>query len=146
MRYTITLMMSFCCFFMFRTTAQVNVTPGQTAAALAQTLVGTGVTIANPVLACPSNANGIFSVITSNLGLDSGIVLTSGQAATVGGTQGVNGPNTGAGPGVGNGAPGDADLNTVLGITTFDRCVLEFDFIPTGDTIQFNYVFGSTEY
>jgi gliding motility-associated-like protein len=131
---------------MFRTTAQVNVTPGQTAAALAQTLVGTGVTIANPVLACPSNANGIFSVITSNLGLDSGIVLTSGQAATVGGTQGVNGPNTGAGPGVGNGAPGDADLNTVLGITTFDRCVLEFDFIPTGDTIQFNYVFGSTEY
>lgn len=127
--------------------AQVNVAASQTAAALAQKLVGTGVTIANPVLTCPSNANGIFTVVTSNLGLDSGIVLTSGQAATVGTIQGVNGPNTGAGPSQGNGAPGDPDLNTVLsGITTQDRCVLEFDFVPVGDTIKFNYVFGSTEY
>lgn len=130
-----------------KSVSQVNVTASQTAAALAQKLVGTGVTIANPTLSCPSNANGVFTVVTSNLGLDSGIVLTSGQAATVGATQGVNGPNTGAGPGLGNGVPGDPDLNTVLsGITTLDACILEFDFIPTGDTIRFNYVFASTEY
>lgn len=127
--------------------AQVNVTANQTAAALAQKLVGTGVTISNATMACPSNANGIFTVVTSNLGLDSGIVLTSGQAATAGAIQGVNGPNTGAGPSTDNNAPGDADLNTVLGtLLSADRCVLEFDFMPAGDTIKFDYVFGSTEY
>ncbi|RYZ55976.1 MAG: gliding motility-associated C-terminal domain-containing protein, partial [Sphingobacteriales bacterium] len=54
---------------------------------------------------------------------------------------------TGAGPSVSNNAPGDPDLNTVLnGITSFDACVLEFDFLPAGDTIKFDYAFGSTEY
>src|SRR5690606_39091386 len=28
----------------------------------------------------------------------------------------------------------------------YDKSVLEFDFIPTGDTISFNYVFASSEY
>lgn len=127
--------------------AQVNVTASQTANALAQNLVGAGVTVSNPILNCPSNANGIFTVVTSNLGLDSGIVLTSGQAATVGATIGVNGPNTNAGPSQDNNAPGDPDLNTVLnGLLSADRCVLEFDFVPAGDTVKFDYVFASTEY
>src|SRR5690606_2561419 len=30
--------------------------------------------------------------------------------------------------------------------TSNDACVLEFDFVPAGDTIRFNYVFGSEEY
>lgn len=127
--------------------AQVNVTSGQTASVLAQKLVGTGVNINNATLNCTSNANGIFTVVTSNLGLDSGIVLTSGQAATVGTTQGVNGPNTGPGPSVSNNTAGDPDLNTVLnGLLSADACILEFDFVPAGDTIKFDYVFGSTEY
>ncbi|MEI8280235.1 MAG: hypothetical protein WCG87_10770, partial [Bacteroidota bacterium] len=55
--------------------AQVNITGNQTAAALAQKLAGSGVTVSNPVLTCPAVANGIFSVVSSNLGLDSGIIL-----------------------------------------------------------------------
>jgi gliding motility-associated-like protein len=139
----------FLCFFLFNRVvhAQVNVTPNQSANALSQKLVGNGVQVFNATLNCPGNANGIFTVVTSNLGLDSGIVLTSGQAATVGTTQGVNGPNTGSGPSMSNGVNGDADLNTVLaGITTEDACVLEFDFLPAGDTVKFDYLFASTEY
>lgn len=127
--------------------AQITVTGAQAAAVLAQSLVGNGVTIANPTLNCPANANGVFVVTppnVTNLGLNAGIVLTSGQAATTGAVQGANGPAQG--PSTSNGTPGDADLTTLVNGATFDACILEFDFTPLGDSVQFEYVFGSTEY
>lgn len=127
--------------------AQITVTGSQTANILAQTLVGAGVTISNPTLNCPANANGTFIVTppnTTNLGIQSGIVLTSGTAATNGATQGANGPALG--PSTANGSAGDPDLTTLVSGTTFDGCILEFDFVPLGDSVKFDYVFGSTEY
>lgn len=131
--------------------AQISVTANNSAAQLAQKLVGFGVTTANATLNCGSNASdginhgsGIFTVTSSNLGLDSGITLTSGVAATNGFSIGVNNPasiHTGT---TGNG--GDPDLTTLIGGTTFDKCILEFDFTTLGDTVKFDYVFGSCEY
>lgn len=58
----------------------------------------------------------------------------------------------------GEGVSGDADLldiaNSVPGMigqgfsvsSVNDLCILEFDFIATGDTVKFNYSFGSDEY
>jgi gliding motility-associated-like protein len=139
-----------CCLLIAKASwAQLDVVDNQTAQALAQTLVGQGVIMMNPVLNCPGIANGKFTTLSvpSNLGIDSGIVLTSGRAMSSGGLQGVNGASFGAGPSQDNGAPGDPDLNTVLsGLLSADRCVLEFDFIPSGDTVKFDYVFGSSEY
>ncbi|MFK5856599.1 MAG: choice-of-anchor L domain-containing protein [Bacteroidota bacterium] len=40
----------------------------------------------------------------------------------------------------------DPDLVIAAGGSIFDACVIEFDFMPTGDTAKFNYVFGSEEY
>ena len=134
-------------------TAQINIIGSQTAAALAQKLAGSGVTISNPTLNCPAQANGIFNVVSSNLGLDSGIILTTGRAATPAnpGTSGygANGPQsstTNANASVNNGTGGDAQLTALAGQTTYDACALEFDVIPSGDTLKFNYVFGSEEY
>jgi gliding motility-associated-like protein len=132
--------------------AQVDVVNNQTAQALAQTLAGQGVIILNPTLNCNSLANGKFRVISSNLGIDSGIVLSSGRALSVGpGQYGVNGvPGDFASNSFG--MPGDAQLTTLInsntgGTTpTKDACILEFDFIPAGDTIKFDYVLGSDEY
>src|SRR5437870_1221299 len=72
--------------------AQINITGSQTPAALVQTLVGTGVITSNATLTCPSQANGIFKRTgLSNLGLDSGVILTSGVAATTTYVTGANG-------------------------------------------------------
>ena len=71
--------------------AQVNVSAGHTGQELAQKLAGKGVTIQNAVLDCSPKANGVFSVVTSDLGIDSGIVLTTGRAATDNNGIGVNG-------------------------------------------------------
>ncbi len=129
--------------------AQINIVASQTAAVLSQKLAGQGITIMNPVLNCPSGANGVFDVVSSNLGLDSGIILTTGRAATIGNNYGANGPqffgvNNNAS--LNNGAAGDPQLNALANSATHDACILEFDLVPKGDTIKFDYVFGSEEY
>lgn len=40
----------------------------------------------------------------------------------------------------------DADLTTLAGQAVTNGVILEFDFIPTGDTLSFNYIFASSEY
>lgn len=124
--------------------AQIVITPAATAAALAGKLVGGGVTISSPILSCDTNAEGIF-VGPSTLSFDSGIVLTSGWARSSGFTIGAGGPASGFAS-TSNGLGGDAALTALAGNPTYDRCVLEFDFAPAGDTVKFNYVFGSEEY
>ena len=128
--------------------AQITVNGNQTANILAQALVGSGVTVTNPTLVCDQDANGLFFVTPpsiSNLGLDSGIILTSGVAQTTGAVNGANGPAT-AMPANSIGTPGDPDLTALALNNTFDACILEFDFVPLGDTIKFDYVFASSEY
>jgi len=125
--------------------AQVNITSGQTATALAQSLAGDGVIISNAVLTCPTNAYGVFQKVLSSLPIDSGIILTTGQAQSTPLTPGVNNPEPNFAT-VDNEAPGDADLDAIAGVGTNDACVLEFDFIPSGDTIRFHYIFASEEY
>lgn len=135
----------------FHASAQIDVVGNQTAAALAQTLTGSGVIVMNPTLNCPTIANGKFtSMPNTTLGIDSGIVLTSGRAQTGGGI-GISG-TTNQFPSTNNNAAGDADLTTLINsnnggtIQTHDACILEFNFIPSGDTIKFDYVLGSEEY
>lgn len=49
--------------------------------------------------------------------------------------------------GGGMGWNGDADLNAALNITnSLNATVLEFDFIPLGNKISFDYIFSSEEY
>jgi gliding motility-associated-like protein len=134
---TITFLLSFYSFVSF---GQLTVTANQTASILAQKLAGSGITITNANLVCAATANGIFTVQTSNLGLDSGIVLTTGHATAVAGNEsGLTSYN--------NGTTGDAALQTLSGAsTTHDACILQFDLVPKGDTIKFDYVFGSEEY
>lgn len=129
----------------FGVRAQLTIDDNLTAQQLVDILVGTGITTSNAVLNCPGVANGKFTGV-SNLGLDSGIILSTGPVKSNGSIIGINSPaaqfmSTNAGFYV------DPDL---LALSTnpalFDGCYLEFDFVPTGDTVKFNYVFGSEEY
>ncbi len=128
--------------FLFVTSyAQLQLTPNLTAQQMAQRITGQGVTITNPVLQCPTGAYGSFNNGQStNLGIDSGIVLTTGTLTNLNGPASNNMSQS-------NGAPGYALLQPIANNQqTFDRCLLEFDIVPTCDTLQINYVFGSDEY
>ena len=76
----ITVLTVLCCSFSI-SRAQLSVIDNVTATQLVNKLVGQGVVTMNPVLTCRSTGSGTFTG-TSNLGLDSGIVLTTGSAKT----------------------------------------------------------------
>ena len=112
-------------------------------ASLAQSLVGTGVSVSNVTYTGAPQAAGIFTGGQNIIGFNSGIVLSAGSLAN------VVGPNCQAGITRDNGLPGDTDLQTLLpanSSATMDAAVLEFDFVPVGNTINFQYVFASDEY
>ncbi len=46
----------------------------------------------------------------------------------------------------GSGGGSDPDLFNIVPSSLYDVTVVEFDFIPTGDTVQFNFIFASREY
>lgn len=125
---------------------QLNITDAATAQALAQKLVGDGVTITNISFSGNLAMTGFFKNISgTNINIDSGVVLTTGRARTVSPNFGVDGPSS-QDASTSWGLPGDADLSAAIGTPTLEACVLQFDFIPLGDSIRFNYVFSSEEY
>ncbi|MBL7701222.1 MAG: choice-of-anchor L domain-containing protein [Ferruginibacter sp.] len=141
-----------CLFLTQQSAAQLQITAESNAQALVQKLLGPGVTVSNVSLTGHPAMTGIFNNISgTSIGIDSGIVLTNGRAKTIStienGVDG-NGINTALTVDAFNiwNMPGDPDLTAVVGDQTNDACVLEFDFVPLGDSIRFNYVFSSEEY
>ncbi|MBS1742248.1 MAG: choice-of-anchor L domain-containing protein [Bacteroidetes bacterium] len=136
--------------------AQLIITDEPSATALVQKLVGDGVTISNVSFTGNSLMAGKFKNLggLTNINLDSGIVITNGRAKTTTLDQfGVDGNGIDLAEDVTASnlwnLPGDAQLANEIGADVSDlndACVLEFDFIPSGDTIKFRYVFSSEEY
>jgi gliding motility-associated-like protein len=136
----------------FVSTAQIQVENTLTPSQLVQNiLMGFGVTASNiTVNGSPITANNLvgnatfFNAANTSFPIQSGVLLTTGNGA------GAIGPNnsgsftnnTPATPNVGS----DPHLNQIANGTVTNGIVLEFDFVPSGDTISFKYVFGSDEY
>jgi len=146
--------------FGFQSSAQMNsVVVNSNSNVLAQMLAGPGVTVSNAGFfgQCDSlnSAGQFYATPNTVFGLDSGIVLSSGNVLTSPVAIGVNigagqSPGTtGGGQFASTSTAGNSDPDLVIlgnNITINDACVLEFDFVPLGDTVKFDYVFGSEEY
>jgi hypothetical protein len=123
----------------------VTGTSAQQAHKLAQLLAGSGVQVsyastnASPILQLPF---GKFNGVNSNIGLDSGVILTTGLITS------APGPNTlGSTSNPGTGLMSDQQLTALAnGQALNDVCILEFDLVPQNDSLTFRYVFGSEEY
>ena len=85
---------------------------------------------------------GYFDANGTTFPFANGIVLTTGK------TVNTIGPNaTLSDDGGSMGWNGDSDLNQALGLSnSFNATILEFDFIPLGDHISFDYIFSSEQY
>lgn len=120
--------------------AQMVIDNTQTPQQLVQdVLLGQGVVVSNITFTGGAEQIGYFDATNANFPIPEGIVLSTGDVADVPGTGG-----TFASTIVGN--PGDPDLDIVEPAGTNDAVALTFDFVPTGDSIRFDYIFGSEEY
>ena len=108
---------------------------------ISQVLIGYGVTVSNITYTGDLVAIGEFSNGgTTNIGLQSGVLMTSGNANL------AIGPNNSSGSGFNNTGGSDPQLASLVTTTINDAAVFEFDFIPIADTVSFRYVFASEEY
>ncbi len=145
---TITLFFSVCASVFSQ---NINVTSTQTPQQLVNSvLLGSGVTASNITINgvagmanTPFGNIGYFTNVNGTFPMTSGLVLTTGDAM---GSMGPNSSGTSTNPGASQSVSFDPDLNAIANGTITNGVLLEFDFIPAGDTLIFNYLFGSDEY
>ncbi len=152
--------------------AQINITnqaPYNTAQYLANDVFSGGnVTITNIQVFGSDRQYGFFDNGSAAIGIDSGVVLSTGSIGEACMSNSCNTTVTGANaPGNGNGTNfgpswmGTSASNDLLSVSNLaaslvngaqpasdinDACVIWFDFVPTKDTMQFNFVFASEEW
>lgn len=130
--------------------APFTVTTNADATALAQTIVGAGVTVVGtPVLTGNAAQFGVFTDFTSGpytnpvttgvINMPQGVILGTGAVQDADGTY-IGGASTAL-----NGT-GDAQLSAIAGFPTFDAATLTFNFIPNANEVTIQYLFASTEY
>jgi len=136
----------------FASSAQITVTNTFTPSQMVQNvLLGFGVTASNiSVNGSPANANNLYGNVSFFTSGNTTFPIQSGLLLTTGNGVGAIGPN-GSGSFTNNlpattNVSTDQALNYIANGTVTNGVVLEFDFIPAGDTISFNYLFGSDEY
>ena len=105
-------------------------------------LLGEGVEIFNITYSGDLDQIGSFDANNSNILIPEGMIMATGSCSNVIGPNDSGSSTTGGG----NFQVNDPDLDQLSTFNTNDAAVLEFDFIPTGDSINFNYSFGSDEY
>ncbi|NDA98411.1 MAG: PKD domain-containing protein [Flavobacteriia bacterium] len=114
-------------------------------------LLGMGVTASNITInGNPVNANAVQGNVASFTNTNPTFPISSGLLLTTGNAIAAQGPNNSTSlsnnlPATANVAS-DPHLNILAAGTVTNGVVLEFDFIPTGDTLNFRYIFGSEEY
>lgn len=127
-----------------------GVTPQQ---AVQNILLGPGITATNITFNGQPGGQvdeqiGSFNGTNCNIGMPAGVILATGSILN------ALGPNDSGSSSVGGGnfGFGDPDLLAASLLSNpntssiNDAAILEFDFIPTGDSLQFDFVFGSDEY
>ena len=127
--------------------AQFTVTADTLYAQMVNNFILSGVTATNVAYTGAPFAAGTFTGgALTNLGLSDGLILTTGRVDTAAGQ-----PNIGDSAllfkSSMNNTAGSLLLDQLIpGFNTFDASVLEFDLVPAGNVLEFQYVFASEEY
>src|SRR5690606_29313 len=96
------------------------------------------------------NRIGKFTYSGNQIAFPAGIVIGSGGVSNGQGTaNGMIGPSSSGSyslAGTGNTVSSDAQLAGLVSNSLNDIGRLEFDFVPAGNKIKFDFIFGSDEY
>jgi gliding motility-associated-like protein len=126
--------------------AQLLVDSSLSPDSLAKLISGEGVQIFNAQVDCGTNGYGKYNASGTTLGVDEGLLLTTGTVNNAIGPNDVGNQSTyWTNPYDGNPQTYPL-LNNYTGRTIYEYCEFEFDIIPQGDTLSFDFVFASEEY
>jgi Ca2+-binding RTX toxin-like protein len=121
----------------------------QTALALAETMFGEGVSVLQATYTGDPRAAGIYAdgdTVSPGVAPSAGgVILSTGLATRF--TNATGAANqSGSLSGQVAGVNGDAGMNAIAGVPTYDGAFLDAQFVPVGDTLTMRLVFASEEY
>jgi gliding motility-associated-like protein len=141
-----------------KASAQFTITQQSAANLVQNVLVGQGVQVSNITSGGDPQQIGLFTGGNSvNLGISTGVLMTTGNAVSQSDPNSfyyIGDPASGTISSSVNNTielTDDPDLNAIISSfgaaeITNNIAAIEFDFIPSGDSVAFNYVFASEEY
>lgn len=119
-----------------------------TAMEMAETMFGSGVQIVSADYTGASASSGIYTngdeVAPDITPSDTGVILSTGRATSI--TNSSGDANTSASTSGNMQTGGDAGLNQIAGVQTYDAAIFEATFIPDGSTLTMQVTFSSEEY
>ena len=136
--YSLILLGLFAC---FTSNAQIRVSRVDINKWIKDNFAGQGVVVGNVKFHGNVLSMAAFSNTNSVLELQKGLVLSTGSAFNVAGINNRYNQSYSFGD-----AEKDADLQNIIKPNLYDVSMIEFDFVPMGNSLQFNYQFGSEEY
>ncbi|WP_181952914.1 choice-of-anchor L domain-containing protein, partial [Falsirhodobacter xinxiangensis] len=129
---------------------KLPVNTNATALQMAETMFGKGVTVTSATYSGGAASKGIFSNGLSTspgvLSANSGVILSTGNASAFTNASGQANQQVGTGTDVQGGVDGNARLNAISNLNTFDGSILETTFVPEGSILTMQIMFSSEEY
>ena len=138
-----------CCYSYFATAQSISVDDTYSAQQLVENVLvnnSTCASISNPIatgdnFTPPNKSYAYFNNQGGSFPFTEGVLLSTWSSTNSKAPYIANVP-----AGDNNAWLGDSDLNTVLGKSTLNATVLEFDFTPLTNFLSFDYIFASNEY
>lgn len=131
---------------------ELTINTAASALDMANAIFGPGITVTGATFNGATVSSGIYSGANTTIpGIspsDSGVILSTGNVADFTNSSGTTNTNTVANRSTNTtgSVDGDAQLNAVAGMATFDGAILQASFIPDGDYLTMQFVFSSEEY
>lgn len=110
--------------------------------------LGEGVEVLDLQYEGPEGSVGFFNNAAAEIGIQRGIVMSTGRVASSGALTGIDAPGSEfADSQMSSPVPTDNDLLSITNsLDLNDIARYTITFIPTSDTLKFNYIFASEEY
>jgi len=129
--------------------AELPIDTSASAMDMANSMFGDGMQITSASYSGDDLSSGIYSngdaVAPGTTPSDTGVILSTGHAQDYTNSSGDSNQFTDTSSNT-SGVDGDADLNTIAGLSTYDGAIFEAEFIPDGGTLTMQFVFSSEEY
>lgn len=129
--------------------SELNINTNANSMAMAQTIMGDGVTVVGASYSGWQHSSGIYTGADTTMpGVapsDEGVIFSTGRARDI--TQSNGDPNRNTNTSTNTaGQSNNDDFNEIAGTNTYDASFIDIDFIPTGDTMTLQFVYLSEEY
>lgn len=122
----------------------LNIKPDISATDMAQSMFGAGVDLVEATFTGDDRSAGRFTngqAAADVVPAETGVILSTGKAADFAGTNKSASISTRT-----KGVDGDAILDAMAGVDTYDGAIFEARFVPKGDVLTMRLTFGSEEY